>query len=78
MISDFRVQELESKLTIKATTWDEIIQIPKLQLRGVNEKLIAWHEPPHVLKNSSIYNNLLYNLCVCVFNAHLYTSPYKD
>ena len=26
-------------------------------------------------KNSS---NLLYNLHVCVFNAHFYTSPYKD
>ena len=39
MISDFGVQELESKLTIKATTWDEKIQIPKLELRGVNEKV---------------------------------------
>ena len=28
-----------------------------------------------LFKNSS---NLLYNLHVCVFNAHFYTSPYKD
>ena len=40
MISDFRVRELESKLTIQATTWDEKIQIPKLELRGVNEKVM--------------------------------------
>ena len=39
MISDFRVANLESKLTIKATTWDEKIQTPKLELRGVNEKV---------------------------------------
>ena len=39
MISDFRVLELDSKLTIEATTWDEKIQIPKLELRGVNEKV---------------------------------------
>ena len=39
MISDFGVQELESKLTIDATTWDEEIQIPKFKLRGVNEKV---------------------------------------
>ena len=39
MISDFRVEELESKLTIKAMTWDKKIQIPKLELRGVNEKV---------------------------------------
>ena len=39
MISDFRVSNLESKLTIQATTWDEKIQIPKLELRGVNEKV---------------------------------------
>ena len=39
MISDFQLQELESKLTIYATTWDEKIQIPKLELRGVNEKV---------------------------------------
>mgnify|MGYP007069758458 CR=1 FL=1 len=36
MTSDFRVLNLESKLTIKATTWDVKIQIPKLELRGVN------------------------------------------
>ena len=39
MISDFRVSNLESKVTIKATTWDEKIQIPKLELRGVKEKV---------------------------------------
>ena len=39
MISDFRVQELESKLMIYVTTWDYKIQIPKLELRGVNEKV---------------------------------------
>ena len=39
MISDCRVQKLESKLTIYDTTWDEKIQIPKLELRGVNEKV---------------------------------------
>ena len=39
MISDFRVSNLESKLRIEATTWDEKIQIPKLELRGVNEKV---------------------------------------
>ena len=39
MISDFGVQELEAKLTIEATTWHKKIQIPKLELRGVNEKV---------------------------------------
>ena len=39
MIADFRVSNLESKLTIKAMTWDEKIQIPKFELRGVNEKV---------------------------------------
>ena len=39
MILDFRVQVLESKLTIYAMPWDEKIQIPKLELRGVNEKV---------------------------------------
>ena len=39
MILDFRVSNLERKLTIQATTWDEKIQIPKLELRGVNEKV---------------------------------------
>ena len=39
MISNTRVSNLESKLTIKATTWDEEIQILKLELRGVNEKV---------------------------------------
>ena len=50
--------ELESKLTIYATTWDEKIQIPKLELRGVNEKVTycqrdgsEGHEPPHALKS---------------------------
>ena len=38
-IPDFRLQELESKLTIEVTTWDEKIQIPKIELRGVNEKV---------------------------------------
>ena len=39
MISDFRVPELEFKLTIYATTWNEEIQIPKLELGVVNEKV---------------------------------------
>ena len=39
MISNCQVQELESKLRMYVTTWDEKIQIPKLELRGVNEKL---------------------------------------
>ena len=30
---------LESKLLRQAMTWDEKIQIPKLELRGVNEKV---------------------------------------
>ena len=37
MISDFRVQDLESKLMMLGTTWDEKIQIPKLDLRVVSE-----------------------------------------
>ena len=61
MISYFRVQELESKLTIKATTWDEKIQILKLELRRVNKKSKVMlckrlhserDEPPHALKSS--------------------------
>ena len=59
MISDFQVQELDSNLTIQATTWDEKIQIPKLELRGVNEKVEQYriqgsegHDPPHALKCS--------------------------
>ena len=59
MISDFRVQEPESKLTKQATTWDEKIQIPKLELRGVSEKVtqcqrqgIEGHDPPHAVKSS--------------------------
>ena len=39
MISDFRVQNLESKLTMLATTWDEKIQISRLELSRVNEKV---------------------------------------
>ena len=39
MISDFPVSNLESKLTIEGTTWDKKMQIPKLELRGVNEKV---------------------------------------
>ena len=59
MISDFRVQELDSKLTIQATKWDEKIQIPKLEVRGENEKVTQClrqgsegHNPPHALKSS--------------------------
>ena len=59
MVSGFRVQELESNLTMKATTWDKKIQIPKLELRGVNEKLMLCkrlhserHEPPHAINTS--------------------------
>ena len=33
MISDYRVSNLESNLTRQATTWDEKIQIPNLELR---------------------------------------------
>ena len=32
-------QDLESKLTMYATTWDEKIKILKLEMRGVNEKV---------------------------------------
>ena len=39
MISDFQIHELESKLTIYATKWDEKLQIPKHELGGVNEKV---------------------------------------
>ena len=59
MISDFRIQGLESKLAMQATTWDEEIQIRKLELRGVNEKVrqcqrqgSEGHEQPHALKRS--------------------------
>ena len=39
MISDFRVSNLESKLTIKATTWDEKNPNSKIELTRVNEKV---------------------------------------
>ena len=39
MISDVRVQELESNLTMYATKWDDKIQTPKLELKGMNEKV---------------------------------------
>ena len=39
MISDFLVQDLDSKLTMQATTWNENISIPKHELRGVKEKV---------------------------------------
>ena len=61
MISEFRVQDLELNLTRWATTWDEKIQIPKLGLRGMYEKvrlmlckrqLSEGHDPPHALKSS--------------------------
>ena len=40
MISDFRVSNLDSKLTIYATTWDEKLQIPKLKLRGGKDYVV--------------------------------------
>ena len=40
MRSDFRVSNLESKLTMYATTYDEEISIPKLELRGLKEKVV--------------------------------------
>ena len=45
------------------------------QYAGERERVREKTQEKLYSKNS---NSILFNLHVCVFNAHLYTSPYKD